>query len=224
MPDSNVTRDEPTEPPTSPDGRLYSPSIARNKEPILNILKDILHQDWSVLEIACGTGEHGAFFASKLEEITWLPTDVSDAQFDSVNSWRRAHLGANILAPITIDASAPEWTLPQGFVVDAIVCINMIHITPWTVTMGLLAGAGKSLPNDGVLFLYGPFTVDQEHTAPSNAAFDASLKGRNKLWGIRDLADVVKQAETCGLQLERRVPMPANNFSLIFRKHDQAAT
>lgn len=222
MPNSDSPHEDSTALAAKADRRLFSPSTARNKEPILNVLRGIMQPGWSVLEIACGTGEHGAFLASRLEELIWLPTDVNDTQFESVESWRRAYPDANVHSPITIDASSPSWSLPEEFVPNAVVCINMIHITPWDVTKGLLAGTSTKLSKDGLLFLYGPFMIDQMHTAPSNAAFDESLKGRNELWGIRDLGDVVEEARAHGLHLESRVPMPANNFSLIFRASDRA--
>jgi len=224
MPNSDTPQESPTTQTEYADRRLYSPSTARNKEPILNVLRGVLPPDGAVLEIACGTGEHSAFIASRLNGLTWLPTDVSDAQFDSVESWRRAIPDANVLAPTTIDATAPPWELPKGFVPNAVVCINMIHIAPWEATKGLIAGAREKLSNNGILFLYGPFMIDQVHTAPSNAAFDESLKSRNELWGIRDLGDVLDEARAFGLHLEGRIPMPANNFSLIFRAKDSASS
>jgi len=199
-----------------PPGARTAPSTARNREPILEVLKRWLPERGLVLEIASGAGEHAVFNAAALPGLTWQPTDLDEGALESIAAWR-AHAGlANLRPPLVLDASAPEsWPVERA---DAIVSINMVHISPWTATLGLMKGAGRVLPPDGVLALYGPYLEDGVETAPSNLAFDADLKRRNPAWGLRRLEDVAALAETHGLELAERVAMPANNLMLVFRK------
>lgn len=169
-----------------------------------------------VLEIASGAGEHAAFNAAALPHLQWQPTDPDPEALASIAAWRDHAGAANLLPPLTLDAALPEtWPVRRA---DAVVNINMIHISPWAATQGLMAGAGRVLPSGGVLFVYGPYLERDVETAPSNLAFDASLKARNPAWGIRDLAAVAALAAGHGLALIERIAMPANNLSLVFRK------
>ena len=179
------------------------------------VLKPRLPPRGLVLEIAAGAGEHALHLAGALPGLTWQPTDPDPAARDSIAAWRAAAALPNLLAPLSLDAAQPDaWPVARA---DIVVCINMIHISPWAATEGLMAGAGQRLPPGGLLYLYGPFAESGE-MAPTNALFDASLKGRNPAWGVRDLGDVAALALANGLALDERIAMPANNLSLIFRK------
>ncbi|PVE23623.1 SAM-dependent methyltransferase [Microvirga sp. KLBC 81] len=197
------------------NGALKSPSVARNRDPILAVLRRFLPQAGTVLEIASGTGEHAAYFAAALPRLTWQPTDQDERALNSIAAHRGDPGLSNLLAPLRLDAAAPDWSVERA---DAIVAINMVHISPWRATQGLMAGAGRVLPPGGVLYLYGAYKENGAHTAPSNEAFDADLKRRNPEWGVRDLEQVVDLASTHGLELVERIPMPANNLSLVFRR------
>lgn len=192
-----------------------APAVARNREPILAVLRALLPGPATVLEIASGTGEHALWFSSQLPDVTWQPTDRDDDALASIATWRATSDVVNLLAPLPLDASAPE-TWP-ALRTDAIVAINMIHIAPWRATEGLMAGAARVLGPGGVMFLYGPFR-EGEAIAPSNAAFDADLKARNPEWGVRDLAVVTDLARQNGFELADTISMPANNLSVVFRK------
>jgi SAM-dependent methyltransferase len=192
-----------------------APAVARNREPILAVLRGLLPQPAVVLEIASGTGEHALWFSSNLPDVTWQPTDRDDDALASIAAWRATSDVLNLLAPLPLDASAPEsWPALR---VDAVVAINMIHIAPWRAAEGLMAGAARVLAPGGLLFLYGPFR-EGAVIAPSNAAFDADLKARNPAWGVRDLALVTDLARANGFALVDRIGMPANNLSVAFRK------
>jgi SAM-dependent methyltransferase len=195
--------------------RLYHAHVARNREPILDVLRRVLPARGLVLEIASGSGEHAAFFARGLPSVAWQPTDVDANGLASIAAFRADAGAANLLAPLRLDVTLPLWPVARA---DAIVCNNMIHISPWAVTEGLMAGAGRTLPAGGVLYLYGPYRIDGRHTAPSNKDFDAWLQGQNAAWGIRDLGEVTELAARVGFALVETVPMPANNLSVIFRR------
>ena len=197
------------------DRRLYFPHVARNREPILEVLRRVLPREGLVLEIASGGGEHAAYFASNLPGVLWQPTDADIEMFESIAAHRAAAGVANLLAPLRLNVTSERWPVERA---DAMACCNMIHISPWAATEGLIAGAGRTLPCGGVLYLYGPYKIDGRHTAPSNQDFDASLRARNPLWGVRDLAEVSRLAERHGLALGETVPMPANNLSVLFRR------
>lgn len=199
-----------------PPGALTSPATARNREPILRVLQAWLPARGLVLEIAAGAGEHAIYNAAAFPDLQWRPTDADDQALASIAAWR-AHAGsANLLAPLRLDAADPDsWPVAHA---DAVVNINMIHISPWSATEGLMTGAGRVLPSGGLLYLYGPYLEGEAPTAPSNLAFDESLRRRNPAWGIRHLDAVTDLALAHGLVLAERVAMPANNLSLVFRK------
>ena len=201
--------------PETSDRRLYFPHVARNREPILEVLRRVLPPQGLVLEIASGGGEHAAYFASNLPGVIWQPTDANTEMFESIAAHRTAAGVANLLAPLHLDVTAEQWPVARA---EAMVCCNMIHIAPWAVTEGLIAGAGRTLARDGLLYLYGPYKIDGRHTAPSNEDFDANLRARNPLWGVRDLTEVSGLAKRHGFALAETVPMPANNLSVIFRR------
>ncbi|MXQ14139.1 DUF938 domain-containing protein [Microvirga makkahensis] len=197
------------------DAALTSPSVARNRDPILAVLQRVLPASGLVLEIASGTGEHALHFAATLPHLTWQPTDQDEQALNSIAAHRAASALPNLLAPLRLDASAPDWPVERA---DALVAINMVHISPWRATQGLMAGAGRVLPSGGVLFLYGAYKEKGAHTAPSNEAFDQGLRRRNPEWGIRNLEEVADLARAHGLELVERIAMPANNLSLVFRR------
>ena len=197
---------------------MFSPSAARNSAPILAVLKDVLPTHGKVLEIDCGTGEHAVCFAEAMSTLTWLPSDPDPGSRISTASWIKFKGLNGVMSPIDIDVCATEWSVETSAPFDAIVSINMIHIAPWSATLGLFSGASRLLHAGGLVFLYGPFMHNGLHTSPSNAEFDASLKDRNPSWGLRDIADLERVAVTSGLRLEERLEMPANNMSLIFSR------
>ncbi|MCC8403975.1 class I SAM-dependent methyltransferase [Paraburkholderia sp. MMS20-SJTN17] len=197
------------------DPRQHSPSAERNREPILAVLRDALPASGRVLEIASGTGEHAIWFASALPGLDWQPSDADEEARESIAAWC-AHAGvANVRAPLALDVHQPDWGIDA---LDAVVCINMIHISPWSAARALFDGAGRRLVDGGVLYLYGPYRRGGAHTAPSNEAFDQWLKSRDPAWGVRDLEAVVALGDAAGLTCEQVVEMPANNLSLVFRK------
>ena len=187
----------------------------RNKGPILEVLRRVLPEEGLILEIASGTGQHVLHFAAALPELTWQPSDA-DPEIRKLIS---ANVGAvnpgNINTVLELDVLKTPWPVSEA---DALLCINMIHISPWATTVALFDGARDTLSAEDVLFLYGPYRRDDRHTAPSNEAFDASLRSRDPQWGVRDLEEVERTAEQAGYILEEVVAMPANNFSVIFRK------
>jgi SAM-dependent methyltransferase len=208
--------------PVEPDGRLDAPAFHRNHEAIWTVLQGFLAgKSGDVVEAGSGTGQHAVDFARRSPEITWWPSDLNAQHLKSIGAWR-AHAGlANIRPPLQIDLSDPAWCRQMhdgsgpGKLL-AVFCANVIHIAPWRVAEGLFAGAGRYLRADGRLFLYGPFKRDGQHTAASNAAFDASLRESNPEWGVRDIADVEALAGAAGLALIETAEMPANNLTLVF--------
>ncbi|MGN8097831.1 DUF938 domain-containing protein [Methylobacterium sp. 22177] len=197
---------------------LTAPAVARNRDAILAVLREVLPASGTVLEIASGSGEHAVHVAAALPGVDWLPSDPEPAARRSIAAHAlRAGLD-NIRPPLALDAAAAAWPVAR---VDGIVCINMIHIAPWAATAGLMAGAGRVLSERGILFLYGPFREADRPFAESNAAFDACLRGRDPAWGVRDLDAVAAEAARHGLDLIRRVAMPANNLSVIFERSNR---
>ena len=199
----------------SEDLRRYAPATARNREPILAVLKNVLPARGLVLEVASGTGEHAVHFAPHFPGLLWQPTDAAPDALPSIDAWRAHSAAPNILPPVRLDLLADPAPVPQA---EALVCINMVHISPWPATAALMRLAADLLPADGPLYLYGPYKRDGAHTAPSNAAFDADLKSRNPAWGVRDLESVAACADAAGLTLADVIPMPANNVSVVFRR------
>ncbi len=197
------------------DGRRSAAHVARNAEPITDQLRLILPARGLVLEVASGTGEHIVHFARAFPDLDFQPSDPDPAALASIEAWRAAEGPANLLAPIELDAASDRWPVARA---DAILCINMVHISPWAATLGLLAGAGRLLPTRGKLYLYGAYRQLGVPTAPSNEAFDQSLRSRNPEWGVRQLEDVIAAASDRGLALDRVVPMPANNLSVVFAR------
>ena len=203
------------------DGRWFIASADRNKGPILAVLERVLPRTGLVLEIGSGTGQQVAHFARALPQLTWQPSDP-DADFrQSVQEWTTLELLDNVRAPVELDVFRRPWPIARA---DAVVCINMIHVAPWAATEALLTGAKSVLPDGGLLFLYGPYQRYGGHTAPSNAAFDAQLRAQDPEWGLRDLEAVVELAGAAGLEVVEVVEMPANNFSVIFRKSARSGT
>ncbi len=195
---------------------MVSPSTARNRDPILAVLKTHLPPQGLVLEIAAGAGEHAVYNAAALPGLQWQPTDPAPNALTSIAAWRDHAALPNLLPPMLLDACEPDhWPVQRA---DAIVNINMIHISPWAATQGLMTGAGRLLPSGGILFVYGPYIEADLQTAPSNLSFDLSLKARNPAWGLRHLEAVTALAARRGLELWRRIAMPANNLALIFGK------
>lgn len=197
--------------------RLFSPSAARNRTAILEAFLAHMPRAGTVLEIGSGTGEHAVYIAARLPEILWLPGDPDETSRASIADWI-THTGlANVRSPHALDVADSAWAAHAPHPVDCVVSINMIHIAPFAAAEGLIAGAGAVLDAGGKVFLYGPFSRNGEHTAQSNVEFDKSLKARNPDWGVRDLErDILPLAEKAGLSLETAIPMPANNFSVIF--------
>lgn len=195
---------------------LISPAAARNRGPILAVLKPRLPTSGIVLEIASGPGEHAVYFAAALPHLQWQSTDPDPDALASMAAWRDHAALPNLLPPLRLDAADPDaW--PEH-PIAAVVNINMTHISPWAATQGLMAGAGRVLPQGGVLFLYGPYIESNMETAPTNLAFDRSLRQRNPAWGIRRLDDMIALAAEHGMELSERITMPANNLALFFRK------
>lgn len=203
-----------------PDARQFAPATLRNRDAILEILLQVLPPEGTVLEIASGTGEHAVFFAPRLQPRHWLPSDPNPLAIASIASWQQQEPAANLAAPIIIDVTNPNWSKDsnlQDQEIRAIVNINMIHISPWAACLGLMVGAKNILPVGGILYLYGSFKQNGQHTAPSNAEFDASLRDQNPEWGVRDIEEVINVAQEYNLRLQKTFPMPANNLSVVFQ-------
>jgi len=198
-----------------PDGRLVVSSAERNRGPILKVLERVLPKTGLVLEIASGTGQHVVHFAQALKGLSWQPTDMDAGCRRSISGWLATAELANVRQPLDLDVRALPWRVPT---LDAIVCLNLIHIAPWSVATALFAGAGLALRETGLLYLYGPYSVQGRHTALSNAAFDSALRAENPEWGVRDLKEVESLAKDQGFDLAETIEMPSNNFSVLFRK------
>lgn len=199
----------------TPGERLTTDAANRNREPILEVLRETLPATGVVLEVAAGTGQHAMYFASKLPGLTWQPTELEPKRLASIEGWR-VHLGlANVRPVLRLDVTESPWPLDHA---DAMVAINMLQVVPWGSVLALLDGARRTLPAGAPLYLYGPYRRGGDFTTASNAAFDATLRGRNPDWGLKDLERVEDAAARRGLDLERVVDMPANNFSVVFRR------
>jgi hypothetical protein len=215
--------------PVEADGRLDAAAFHRNHQAIRAVLEKFLAgKSGDVVEAGSGTGQHVVDFARHIPEIIWWPSDLNEQHLKSISAWR-AHAGlANIRSPLRIDLSNPEWCAemhngsgPTNLL--AVFCANVIHIAPWRVAEGLFAGAGRYLRTDGRLFLYGPFKRGGKQTAPSNAAFDQSLRAQDGEWGVRDIEDLEKLAANAGLKLVEIVEMPANNLTLVFERSKRSS-
>lgn len=203
-----------------PPGARTAPSTARNRDPILEVLKPRLPKSGLVLEIAAGAGEHVIHFAAALPGLWWRPTDRDPHALASISAWRQHAMRPNVFAPLRLDAANPDaWPIVRA---DVIININMIHISPWSATEGLMRGSARVLRLGGILFLYGPYIEPGVETAPSNVAFDQNLRSRNPAWGLRRLDEVAALAVQHGLELEERIRMPANNLALFFRRREPA--
>lgn len=197
------------------DPRRHAAATLRNRDPILAVLREVLPPRGTVLEIACGSGEHALYFAAALPHLLWQPSDVDAEALQSTAAWRDSDGPANLLPPVRLDVTEAAWPVET---VDAVFSANLVHISPWEACLGLLAGAARHLTAEGLLVLYGPYKLDGRHTAPSNEAFDRDLRRRNAAWGVRDVADLVTAAAREGLALDRTIAMPANNQILVWRR------
>ena len=195
--------------------KRHAPATERNREAIALVLADALPATGLVLEVASGTGEHAAYLAGRFPSLTWQPSDPDPEALASIVAWREDAGLTNLREPVWLDASAPEWPVAQA---DAILCINMVHISPWAATCGLFAGAQKQLARGAPLILYGPYINPGRTTAPSNLAFDESLRARNPQWGLRSLDAMEGLAQAHGFEHSQQVEVPANNLMLIYRK------
>jgi SAM-dependent methyltransferase len=190
-----------------------SPAAERNREPIAEVLRQVLPARGTVLEVASGTGEHVVHFARAFPDLRWQPSDPDPAAVISIEAWAADSGAPNLLPPVYLDAASSTWPVDAA---DAILCINMVHISPWGATEGLMRGAARLLMPGAPLILYGPYRRSGCPTAPSNEAFDSSLRARDPAWGLRDLETVTAAAEAQGLAFERLWEMPANNLTLLF--------
>lgn len=197
--------------------RQHAPASLRNREPIAEVLARELPASGTVLEIASGTGEHAVYFAARFPALRWQPTDPSDEALASIAAYREDYRGTNLAAPLRLDAADPAgWPIAEA---AAIVCINMVHISPWEATSGLFRGAARLLGTGaGPLILYGPYLEQGVETAPSNLEFDAGLKARNPLWGLRAAEAVDALAAEHGMARSARHALPANNIMLVYRR------
>ena len=204
------------------DGRKYAQATQRNREPILQVLLEVLPPTGTILEIASGTGEHAVYLAPRLKPRKWIPSDTNPSLRESIAAWIKHSPSENLSQPLDIDASQQVWEVEKEVLssvsdICAIANINMIHISPWSACLGLMAAAGRILSPGGILYLYGPYKQDGEHTAPTNANFDEYLREQNPEWGVRNLEDVIEVASNHDLTLQKTVTMPANNLSVVFK-------
>ncbi|HET6942829.1 MAG TPA: DUF938 domain-containing protein [Sphingomicrobium sp.] len=202
------------EAPAGEDARRSAPAALRNREPIAEVLAEWLPRSGVVLEVASGTGEHAIWFAGHFPEIAWQPSDTHSEALGSIDAWRENAGLPNLRRPVFVDASHPDWPIEQA---DAVLNINMAHISPWGASIGLIEGAARVLPVGGALILYGPWLKDGIETVASNLAFDAELKSRDPQWGLRRVEDFEAVANARGFTLVESRRMPANNLMLLFR-------
>lgn len=202
-----------------------APAVARNKDPILSVLRDVLPETGLLLEIASGTGEHCVHFATHLPALRFIPSDLGDEQLASIEAWRQECGLDNVLPPRRIDVTRDDWFADADSKdsnssggVDAVFCANMIHIAPPAALDGLVRGAARHLRPGGVLVTYGPYKIGGRHTAPSNEEFERWLLAQDPSYGVRDLEELIARGAEVGLRHERTIPMPANNFTIVFRR------
>ena len=196
--------------------RRSAPAALRNREPIADVLREWLPARGLVLEIASGTGEHAVYFAEHFPNLVWQPSDLHPDALSSIAAWREESGLNNVREPIVVDASSPEWPIEHA---DAVLSVNMVHISPWSSALGLIAGASRLLPSGGPLILYGPWMKDDVETAPTNLDFDRDLRGRDPDWGLRRVEGFSAAAAKSGLQLIETRSMPANNLMLLLRRN-----
>lgn len=197
------------------DGRWRAPAAERNRDPILAVLRRWLPERGTVLEIGSGTGQHVVHFARALPALDWQPSDPDARMRASIDAWIAAAALRNVRAPVALDVEAPRWPVDRA---DALVCINVVHVAPWSIVPALMAGAARTLAPQGVLFLYGPYRRGGAHTAASNERFDAELRAHDARWGVRDVEAVTRVACDAGFDRVDAVDMPANNLALVFRR------
>ena len=197
------------------DHSQYAPATVRNRDFILDVLRDVLPTTGAILEIASGSGEHVVHFARNLPSLVFQPSDPEPDALLSVAAWMKAAEVTNVRAPIVLDASRSLWPIASA---DGIICINMVHISPWDACVGLIRGAAAILPPGSPLYLYGPYKRKGFATAPSNEAFDRNLRDRNPIWGLRDLEAIAAIAQSAGFSIPDITEMPANNLSVLFRR------
>jgi SAM-dependent methyltransferase len=201
--------------PSHSPQRQHAPATERNREPILAILRRVLPASGVVLEIASGTGQHVTHFAAALPDLVWQPSDPDADARASIAAWTAQAGLTNVRAPLELDVERTPWDVDTA---QALICINMIHISPWTATQALFDGAARLLGSGGVLYLYGPYRRHGLHTSPSNEAFDQQLRSRNPVWGVRNMEAVVALGQAQGFVCGEPIEMPANNFSLVLTK------
>ncbi len=197
------------------DLRQYAPATPRNRDFIFSVLRDVLPTTCLILEIASGSGEHAVHYARNFPDLVFQPSDRDPDALRSVAAWVKATGVTNVRAPMVLDVSQSPWPIASA---DGIICINIVHISPWEATLGLVRGAAAILPPTAPLYLYGPYKREGFATAPSNQAFDRSLRDRNPTWGLRDLEAVVAAAQSVGFSAPTITEMPANNLSVVFRR------
>lgn len=195
--------------------KRHAPATARNRDAIVEVLADWLPPSGTILEVASGSGEHVVHFAAAFPHLLWQPSDPDPAGFASIAAWSAEAGLPNIASPLALDAAAPDWPVERA---DAILCINMVHISPWAATLGLFAGAARLLAPGAPLILYGPYVEPGVPTVESNQAFDASLRARDPAWGLRDTDAARAAATAAGFAFAERRAMPANNLMLLFRR------
>ena len=193
----------------------FAPAAERNRQPILDVLRRVLPPKGLVLEVASGTGQHVLFFSEHLPALQWQPTDTSSDALQSIEAWVDEAARENLLPPLELDVRWPDWPVRTA---DALMCINMIHISPWETTEALFRGANGLLTGGSHLITYGPYRLHGAHTAPSNSVFDESLRSRNARWGIRDIDELTELGGRTGFTLQERVDMPANNMTLVWTR------
>jgi len=202
---------------SAPGEQRHAPATMRNRDAIVAVLRDILPDHGTILEVASGTGEHIVYFGRAFPDLIFQPSDPDPACCESIAAWTKREDMANVLPPLPLDAQAREWDIPKP---AAILCINMVHISPWESSIGLFEKVADLLDSGAPLYLYGPYLRADVETAPGNLAFERSLKSRDLRWGLRDVADMDALAEKTGFARESLTEMPANNISLVYRKHD----
>ena len=209
------------EAPAGEYAKRSAPAALRNREPIGEVLADWLPKHGTVLEVASGTGEHAVWFAGRFPDLTWQPSETHASALASIKAWGEESDYPNLLPPIVLDAASPDWPIDRA---DAVLNINMVHISPWEASLGLIAGAARRLSAGGPLILYGPWLKDDIETAPSNQAFDESLKARDAYWGLRRVQDFAAAAADKGFEFVEWRQMPANNLMLLFRMAESERT